>query len=672
MKGHRKELILKLGANRLLAHQALFKHRHSDSTPPFHSDVVKLWHSRLPAALVMVFREGGKSTIAEEAFVIGGAYQLFHNAIIIGATERRAIERLRAIKHEFETNELLAALFGPLVGPTWNEAEIILGNGVRITALGRGQSLRGTKHLHYRPDFCFCDDIEEKEHVATPEARDETLTWFMSVVIPALDKNSRIRVNATPLHREALPFALKNAMKWPAYVFPIEYIDETNRRRATWEARYPLDWIDQKKAEFESVGKLEDYYREYMCVAEDPRRKVFTAAMFKVEPKPRSWHPVWACFDPARSTGAASATTGWAVWSWIANRLVVWDGGGDLWKPDEIVAKIFEVAAQYTPIAVGVERDGLEEFLLQPLRHEMIRRGMVVPVLPMKAPKGKFSFIEGLQPFFAAGEVTFAKELSTLRGQFLNYPTGRIDGPNALAYALPMRPGAVVYEDFSADHVGPVVRSGKTWLCLNSRHGYVTAVAVEFTNGRLAVVADYVREGDPGTVAEIVQEAALEAKTLSLVAPRDHWSAYNHLGLRGAVAKIPAELHRGAATEVGRDEIRALLRRQTRGEPSFRVDPAARWTLNALAAGYAREIGRNGMLSGEAREGVHRILIEGLEAFAGLLRLGIMQQGRPNIQRTASGQVYISALPGAGVSDDKDTFLAVGGAAGTDTLPARR
>src|ERR1700726_3895 len=316
MTPDQEAVLLKLGRNRILAHQVLFGHRHPDKTPEFHAELINMWHSRDPYGLVMVFREGGKSTIAEEAFVIGAGYQLFHNAMIIGATEKRACERLRAIKHEIANNEMVELLFGKIVGDVWNEAEIILNNGVRIIAVGRGQSLRGTKHLHYRPDFIFMDDIEEDEHVRTPEARDETLRWVMSTVIPALDKHGRIRVNATPLDREALPFTIQNRLKWPTRVFPIEDVDEKGERQATWPARYPLDWIDAKRRAYESVGKIEDFMREYMCVAEDPKRKAFTRSMFHVEPRTRTWHPTWAFFDPARSTKATSATPGWAVWSW--------------------------------------------------------------------------------------------------------------------------------------------------------------------------------------------------------------------------------------------------------------------------------------------------------------------------------------------------------------------
>jgi hypothetical protein len=83
-----------------------------------------------------------------------------------------------------------------------------LANGVCIQAFGRGQALRGVKHLDMRPDFCFCDDLEEEEHIRTAEARQETLRWFMREPIPVLDKNGRIRVNATPLDRDALPMVL--------------------------------------------------------------------------------------------------------------------------------------------------------------------------------------------------------------------------------------------------------------------------------------------------------------------------------------------------------------------------------------------------------------------------------------------------------------------------------
>jgi hypothetical protein len=649
------ELVLRFGKDRWLAHKTLFRHRHSDATPAFHDELIEAWHSGAPRLVTMAFREGGKSTIAEEALIIGAEYGLFHNCVIVGNTEKRACERLTAIKYELETNEFLAGLFG---GPhdehtskVWNEAEIVLSNNVRITALGRGQSLRGTKYLQWRPDFCFCDDVEEVEkgQVYTDEEAEETKRWFFKVLIPALDKSARIRVNATPLSGSSLPVVLSRDSGWATRIYPIEYIDAQGDRQPAWPGRYTLSWIDERKTSMERMGMLSDYMQEYMCIAEDPRTKTFTDRIIKVEPRIRTWQPVFAMYDPARTTKATSATTGWAVWSWVGNRMVVWDGGGEMWKPDQLINHIFETNADYAPVEIGVEEDGLNDFILQPLRHEQTRRSTLIPLRAMRAPKGKISFIEGLQPFFLAGEITFARELPTMRQQLLSFPTGRIDAPNALAYALRMRPGVVVYEDFGALHVVEDLRVRKgppLWLCLNAGEGLTTGVVVQVVDGGLHVLGDYVREGDPGAALRaLVISAGLDFGESRLVAGPDHFGSFSRLGLRGAVAKLPAELRHGGEPVEGRAQIRELLRQQIHGDSALRVSPTARWTLNALAAGYARAVDARGVIQDEPRPGVHAVLMGGLEAFTALMKVATLQEDHPNIRVTEGGQRYVSALP---------------------------
>jgi hypothetical protein len=625
----------------------------------------------------MAFREFGKSTIAEEAFIIGACYRLFRNAIITGSTEKRACERLRAIKHEIETNELLDSLFGYQVGKVWNEAEIILNNGTRIIAVGRGQSMRGTKHLHYRPDFGFVDDIEDKEHVTSPEARDETQQWFMDEFLPCFDKGARIRMNATPLDKDSLPMRIRKWDAWTTRVSPIEHVTPTGERAATWPARYPLEWITDKRKEYEDAGDTEGYAREYMCVAEDPRAKIFTSAMFRVESRVHTWQPTFAMYDPARTTKSTSATTGWCVWSWVSNRLIIWDGGGELWKPDELIDHIFKINDQYNPVEIGIEEDGLNEFILQPLRHAQLQRNTLIPLRAQKAPRGKIGFIEGLQPYFLAGEVSFAKELPGLVQQFLSFPTGRIDGPNALAYAPRMRPGVVVYENFAAGNVVDdlhVRANTPVWLCLNASQGLTTAVAVQYVEGALHVLEDYVREGDPGAVLEhMVGAATLEYGAVRLVAGDSHYGRYDHLGLRGAVVKLPAELRHGGSEIDGRNELRELFQRHVRGSPAIRVSTRAHWTLNAFAAGYARAVDKRGVVQEEARDGVYRTLMEGLEAFTALLKVGTLSDSPPNVRMTEGGQRYVSALPGRSApAPAKDAFLVADRVTDVGHLTARR
>src|SRR6516225_1323290 len=290
----------------------------------------------------------------------------------------------------------------------------------------------------------------------------------------------------------------------------------------------------------------------------------------------------------------------------------------------------------------------------------MIKRGVIVPILPLKAPKGKGDFIESLQPIFNANEVEFAKELPDLKAQFLSYPTGRIDGPNALAYAQIMRPGQPLYENFASFHVVeslPKWDRVPIWLCLNATSGLTTGVLCQLADGALHVISDYVREGDPGAALEKIYNAArLDAdRDIRCIAGPSHFQAYDTIGLRGAVAKLPQELRRGGTELDGREAIRGLLQRTERGLPCVAVAHAARFTLNGFSCGYAREITPTGVVKQEARLGIYRVLMEGLEAFAGLLKIGMIDDDKQpaRYRYTATGERYKSILPGPSESRDE-------------------
>jgi hypothetical protein len=658
----RLALRLRMPENRVQAHQIIFAHRHTDVTPAFHEEMIRLWHSKIPNLLFMAFREGAKSTIAEEALILGAVFELFHYGIVLGENEPRAHDRLRAIKHELQTNEALIGFYGNQVGTVWNEGRIELANGVCLQALGRGQTLRGSKHKQWRPDMLLADDIEEKEHVRDPKARRETLSWFIADVMPAVDKIYRVRMLATPLDVEALPMTLRADPKWTTKIYPIEHVDaETGDRVPTWPARYPLDWIDDKKAEFEGKGLATEYMREYMCEAEDLTRKVFQPEMIIVVPKERVWQSTHVFLDPARSIKSTSATTGWVVWSYAGSRITVWDGGASQLMPDQIVSLIFELHETYQPAFIGVEKTGLEEFLMQPLRVEALKRNITLPLIGVDAPKGKYAFIEALQPHMKSGEITFAKELPILRSQFLSYPTGRIDGPNALAYALRMRPGEVVFPAFR-DSVHIVeslpARSNEPFiLALNASRQYTTAVLLQVLDGGLAIHAAGVREGPPGTELDpliaaanvTLAQIASQASDLSAVAPASHFADYDTVGLRAAARRIPIELSQGSQPEVGIDAIRALLASTTgRGDPLLRILGRVRWAINGFASGYCYPINAaTGAPRAQPADNVYKLLLDGLGAVAGLLRGNPERATRdqPNYAYTSDGRRYISALP---------------------------
>jgi hypothetical protein len=650
----RDVVIEKLARNPRLAHATFFSHRHPDDTPAFHYELIDLWHGDDPRVVVEAFRGAAKSTLAEEAIVIMACLRKFRNGLILGETFDRAVERLKSIKHEFEENPFIAELFGNLVGDTWTESRIVLSNGVCIQAVGRGQSLRGVKHLDARPDMAFGDDIENEESVLTPEARAKTMRWLMSVVFPALDPTYKVCINGTPLDPESMIVQISRDRGWVHRRFPWMYLDPAGEPRATWPSRFPLDKIAETEASYQRLGLTTNYKQEYMCEAEDPAVKAFTADMLKVEPTVRTWHATYAMIDPARTIKATSATTGIVVFSWINNRLVVWESAGPRWKPDEILNDMFRIDEQYSPIVIGIERDGLEEYLLQPLRQEQLRRGYAIPVRPMKAPKGKLDFIRGLQPFFKAREIVFATDQPELKAQLLGFPTGMIDIPNALAYALMLRPGQPIYENFShmniAEEIYKLLRQ-PMYLAVNASASCTTAVLIQVHDGVVNILWDAVREGDPGgNLDSIIKEANLEAgQKLRLYAPSEHFGNYDTIGLRGAARKVPVNLSQGGFGLDGRDEIRALLRRTIKGGPALRVSTNARWTLRSFSGGFCRDVMKNGILSEFPLEGPYRILMEGIESLASLLKSGSIGDDQPiNYQQTPDGRRYISSMVNRG------------------------
>lgn len=656
-----KETVLLLGDDPVLAHEYFFGQNHTEATPAFHEEMIEDWHSDEPNVGAMAFRGAAKSTRAEEAIAISIWFERARNIVVLGDSEARAIDRIRAIKNIILNNERGQRLFNVGMGDIWTETKVTFSNGIILQGYGRGQSLRGVKHLDNRPDLIFLDDIEDEESVKTPEGRAKTMTWFTKTVIPAKTPNGKMRMAATPLHPNALAPTLAAAKDhWLFKKYPIIYKDELDNWKATWPERYSVAWAEHKKAELNALGEGDTFIQEYMVQATNPATQVFTPDLIRVVPQVRSWHAVYAMYDPARTTHKKSATTGKAVWSWIGRKMVIWDAFARKLMPDEIVQDIFECEERFSPVAIGVEETGLNEWLRQPLRTEQVQRGVTLPLRALNAPKGKMDFIKGLQPYFKAGEVEFACDLPELRDQLLGFPTGDIDAPNALAYALRMKLGAPIYDSFRAEHMcvelRPTPRS-PLWLAVNSDGRCTTAAMCQINQGQLTIFSDWMREGDPGQVlGDILMEAAMETPdgradhglklpttasrmSLRLIAPRPHFDLYSPIGLRAAVKKIPADLNKGGDIAQGRAELRRLFERVVHGQPAVRIDTRATWTARALAGGFCRTAE---MVEPDAN--AYRVMMEGVESFAAMLRgASVQDDSVGNFDYTSSGQRFRSA-----------------------------
>ncbi len=667
----RRELLLEIGRDDALAHEVLFAERHEDETPKFHLTMLEAWHSDHPRVVTMAFRGSAKSTRAEEAIAIMAGRHAVNNVVILAESEQRAMDRIRAIKFEFDNNEALQTMFDVRPGAIWGDKKIVLSNGVIIQGYGRGQGLRGVKYLNARPDLIFCDDLETEETVLTPASREKVRAWFYKAVLGTLAPGGRVRVAATPLDPEALAVKLTTdrhpttgALIWRSLRFPIEHVSPKGERMPTWPTRYPIAAIDEKRDEFLSAGKHDAFMQEYMCEAVDPATRVFLPEYFRHVARTPSWHAVYAVYDPARTVKQTSATTGKVVFSWIGQKLVVWEADAQKWLPDQLVEDVFDVCGRFNPVLVAIEETGLSEWIMQPLRREQVRRSVLVPLRSLNAPRGKLDFIRGLQPFFKSGQIEFCSDdlgIVQLKRQLLSFPTGDIDAPNALAYALTLQPQQPVYDAFDGDvHIvdhAELIPGVPPWLAINADATLTTAILCQVQRGVTRVLCDWMREGDPGVaLADVLKEARLEVAspghrlaprsgsplpTLRLVAPSEHWGDYDTIGLRAAASRLVNELTRGGDLRRGREELRQAMTHSVHGSPAFLVSPRATWTLRALAGGHAWRQRKD---TQELASGPYALLMAGLEAFAGLLRAGDDVDSAGHFSYTPEGRRYLSAL----------------------------
>lgn len=654
----RDSILLNIARHRRFAHDFLFSHRHPQQTPEFHYEMIDLIHSRANQnVLFLCFRGSAKSTLQEESAVIQACLGEFRNRVILGSSQTRAIDRLNAIKYELEYNEVIQYLFDPMVGPTWNEDRIVLSNGVCIQAFGPGQSFRGVKHLDWRPDRLDIDDLEDEESIRDPDAREKLRSWLRRVVFPACVPWALKRVYATPLDPDALPMHLARSKAWKTVVVPIYSLDENGGRRASWPDLYPMEWVEAKEREYSADGAMQEFSQEYLCIPEDAKSKVFTEDMLKVTAQVRTWQATYAAYDPARSIGNRSATTGYVVFSWVGRRMVIWAAGAEHWLPDQIVKSIFDVAEGYNPVEIGVETTGLVEFIEQPLRQRAVELGVVLPLRRLVTPGGRTQteFIRQLQPFFKAGEIEFACAIpDEARSQLLAFPTGRRDFPNALAYAMLMRPGLPVFEGFGMSNIVENLVGTKAephWLLVNATAQYTTGVLLQHTVAGLRVFCDWVYEGPPGErLAQIVRLACSECgRTPRVRCPPAHFEKYDLIGLRAAAKKIPIELLPASDPTRGREEIRKYIK-QVRQDISFLlVASQARWTLNAFSGGYAYARTREGPLADLPIANAYRVLMEGLESFMGVGAVSEANDDR-RYATSSKGRRYLTTGPGETVA----------------------
>lgn len=655
-----QSMLRTISEDRALGASLLFAHKHKNTSPAFHTLLMDLWRSRDELIVIEAFREGAKTTLSEEFILMEAAFGNFNYALIFGETYTKACQRIEAIKHEIASNEKVRNLFGELKGSVWSENKILLKNGVLLEAHGWEEEIRGYKHRDNRPDRAYLDDIENASSVRDTATVDAGWKKIHLQLIPAMDKNGKVRMTGTPLADDCLIRRAAGSDDWVSGKFPIcdRDIDDPEAQ-SLWPDRYPMEWIREKRDMYARNGMLREFMQEYMLVASGSQGKPFTEDMLRYQDvAPMHYSPRVVIMDPARTVEVKkSDQTGHVTVSKVGNRIYVHQSGGEYWQPDQIVEGAFSMSRKHDDARVVIEKNSLDDWLLQPIRARSLMTGQFLELQPINAPqdRDKAAFIMGLRPFFIAGDIILVGGRAAhqqLVGQILNFPSGKRDILNALAYALRVFSGVPVYGDFGPDNIvsGYTIERREQLLLGCNATGVETTACLVAVNGRnMTVLADWVSPLMPNdAIPDIVTliRAVYPGKAITAWVPADQFDQVGRNPLVAALKGAGLKANRAENAVMSRGSLSPSIRTTMNGRRMFLVDENARATLNALCEGYAFPVKSGGERGSVPAVGSARTLIEALETLTfAMTRPDNATIGGSANAVNSTGSPYMSALP---------------------------
>jgi len=394
-------------------------------------------------------RGHAKSTLVSLVFVLWCVvYKLENYILIISDSEDQSKMNLDAVKAELESNDLLRAVYGDLVGKVWGAEAIETSNAVRVQVRGSGQRIRGLKYRHSRPGLVVCDDLENDTHVETSEQRDKLKRWFSAALKPALRKGGKLVVIGTILHEDSLLAELLNSRGWCSKVYTCE-----TDGCPLWPDHYSFEDLMEIKAQYQEKGQLDIFFREYYNQIIDIENAVFQRAYFNYltvdelfERRENEDFKTFLTVDPAYTQSASSDFTAFVVtMTDVDKNLIVVDCVKRRMSMKELIDTWFDLVETYQPDGVGIQKIDWAKSLRMPMLDEMRRRQIFFRVKELQVYSknagmfNKNARIERLGPRYASGQIlhiTDGRGIKDLEQELESFPRAKHDD---LADALSMQ-----------------------------------------------------------------------------------------------------------------------------------------------------------------------------------------------------------------------------------------
>jgi hypothetical protein len=431
-----------------------------------HKQIFKLIDSGARKIAIAAPRGLGKTTIARTVANKGILFRDINFITYVSNSATSAVMQTENMKRELRSNMEVRKLFGDIKIADGDlgldeefskEAWVAFGETL-ILPRGMGQQVRGLIWKNHRPQLIIVDDLEKKDEIMNEENRKKWKDWFLSDLLKCVNRyldDWRIIYIDTLKHEDSILQMLMESSDWESLQLSLcdsNYNSLVPEYISTEELKKEVQAHREK-------GALDVFYMEYMNVpvaAEDAsfKQEYFkyydeTHPDFVQRVKPRLENIV--IVDPAKTVKMQSAESAVVGVGLDYENMAIYfrDCVSRKMYPDELYEEMFAMKARLNAHCVGIEVTGLEEFIKQPIKNEMLKRGPQAsfePVWlkarggPADGSKGKIKRIGALVPFYRQGYVFHNPTCCAgLEAQLLMFPRSKLlDIMDAFAYVVEM------------------------------------------------------------------------------------------------------------------------------------------------------------------------------------------------------------------------------------------
>ena len=333
--------------------------------------------------------------------------------LIVSDTESQAIAFLKTIKKELQENDGLQQSFKirKFIKDTETKFILELENGKEIIgcARGAGQSLRGVKEGHRRPNLIIIDDLENEETVASKEAREKLRNWFFGALIPMGSTYCLFRMVGTVLHNDALLERLQKNPEWHCIKDEAHNDDFST---ILWPERFPKEYWLKQMSMFKAEGKYDTYLKEYRNRPVTDDTTFYRKQDFKPM-DPEDWaQPLvyYATGDYAISEKEKADFTVFCVAGMNAfGKMFLVDVRKIKKDTLGIIDEMFSIQERYKPEIFAVETMMVEKTIAPILNMEMVKRKLFINIEKFTSSTSKIARARGMQARMKAGACYFDK-----------------------------------------------------------------------------------------------------------------------------------------------------------------------------------------------------------------------------------------------------------------------